>query len=376
MSKAIELITQVKDLCKISDTTYDTLILQKLNLVQWQLFNMHYHWRDLEAYETLTTTETMTLDVPPSVDWNVGDTITGTTSGKTCVISEFVSDLVYYTKDRSGAFTLGEILSNGTYTADQGAANPIFTANSFTSTPSDMGVLYDVRQTEASPYAELIYVTPSRFHLVVPQPAEFSTEKPLYYTWWGGKLWWYPIPDTSYDMTIYYYRKPTNMKLYSAGTAAASGTALAGTTTYWKDNNNVEAGMYFAYASDVLSDGTYPWGLIHSITTNAVGALEDTYAGAGTTAASYWASSASTFTEFFDLALIYGTVIMMSASFRELRESAPWFQEQYKAQLSALAESQTAIPDYKPIAEDFTPLKSRLPITGDAYKYPFIRSDV
>mgnify|MGYP003393476460 FL=1 len=220
-------------------------------------------------------------------------------------------------------------------------------------------------------------MTPSRFHLVVPQPTEFSTEKPLFYTWWGGKLWWYPIPDTSYDMTIYYYRKPTNMKLYSTGTAAiSSSVVMGGTNTYWKDNNNVTPGMYFTYASDLLSDGTYSWGLIKTITSNGVGALEDTYTGAGTTAAAYWCSSASTFTEFFDLALIYGTVIMMSASFRELRESTPWFQEQYKECIGALAESQTALPDYKPIAEDFTPLKSRLPITGDAYKYPFIRSDV
>ncbi len=73
--------------------------------------------------------ELMTLDVAPTgAGWAKDDTITGATSAKTCVIVERITTLTYYVKQRSGAFTLGEILSNGTATADQGAANPTFAA--------------------------------------------------------------------------------------------------------------------------------------------------------------------------------------------------------------------------------------------------------
>jgi len=73
--------------------------------------------------------ELMTLDVAPSgAGWAIGDTITGATSLKTCTVVERITTLTYHVKDRSGAFTLGEILSNGTATADQGAANPVLAA--------------------------------------------------------------------------------------------------------------------------------------------------------------------------------------------------------------------------------------------------------
>lgn len=71
--------------------------------------------------------ELMTLDVAPGgAGWAVGDTITGVTSTKTCKIIKVLSSTTYYVKDRSGAFTLGEVLTNGTATADQGAAKPTF----------------------------------------------------------------------------------------------------------------------------------------------------------------------------------------------------------------------------------------------------------
>jgi hypothetical protein len=76
--------------------------------------------------ETLTKQETMTLDVAPGTQWANGATITGNLSGKTCVIVSRTSALVYEIKQRTGAFTLGEILSDGTYPADQGATKPTF----------------------------------------------------------------------------------------------------------------------------------------------------------------------------------------------------------------------------------------------------------
>ena len=70
--------------------------------------------------------ELMTLDVAPNGTWAKGDTITGALSTKTCVIVQMLTPLTYCVKSRSGAFTLGEVLSNGSATADQGAANPVF----------------------------------------------------------------------------------------------------------------------------------------------------------------------------------------------------------------------------------------------------------
>ena len=73
--------------------------------------------------------ELMTLDVAPGgAGWAAGDTITGATSLETCVVVTKLTALTYYVRDRSGAFTLGEILSNGAATADQGAANPTFSS--------------------------------------------------------------------------------------------------------------------------------------------------------------------------------------------------------------------------------------------------------
>ncbi len=69
--------------------------------------------------------ELLTLDVAPGgTGWAVGDTVTGLTSGVTCTVRKVVTTLTYYVQGRSGAFTLGEILTNGTNQADQGAANP------------------------------------------------------------------------------------------------------------------------------------------------------------------------------------------------------------------------------------------------------------
>lgn len=71
--------------------------------------------------------ELMTLDVAPGgAGWAAGDTITGQASTQTCVIVEVLTTKTYYVRDRSGDFNLGEILTNGTATADQGAANPTF----------------------------------------------------------------------------------------------------------------------------------------------------------------------------------------------------------------------------------------------------------
>lgn len=73
--------------------------------------------------------EVLMLDVAPATAWIDGRTLTGQTSLKTCVVITRLTDLTYLIKDRSGDFTLGEIIGVtgiAAELADQGAANPTF----------------------------------------------------------------------------------------------------------------------------------------------------------------------------------------------------------------------------------------------------------
>jgi hypothetical protein len=83
-----------------------------------------------KVYEALSqTSELMTLDVAPATAWAVGDLITGQTSAKTCVVVTVLTTKTFYVKDRTGAFTLDEIVGVtgvGGKLADQGAAHPTF----------------------------------------------------------------------------------------------------------------------------------------------------------------------------------------------------------------------------------------------------------
>ena len=95
---------------------------------------LKYRKSDNSWYDTAESdgTEVLTLDVAPATAWAVGATITGASSGKTCVIVAALTSLTYQIRARSGAFTLGEILSDGTYTADQGAAHPTVATMGYT----------------------------------------------------------------------------------------------------------------------------------------------------------------------------------------------------------------------------------------------------
>jgi len=74
--------------------------------------------------------EILTLDVAPATDWDPGDIITGQTSSETSVVVEKITTLTYYVRERSGNYTLGEIIGvTGTPAklADQGLAHPTIT---------------------------------------------------------------------------------------------------------------------------------------------------------------------------------------------------------------------------------------------------------
>jgi len=90
---------------------------------------------DAKIQEADTNTETLTIDVAPASDWEADDIITGQTSGKTCVCVAKLTALTYTVKDRSGIYTLNEIIGvTGTAAklADQGAAHPTFAGSDFT----------------------------------------------------------------------------------------------------------------------------------------------------------------------------------------------------------------------------------------------------
>ncbi len=373
--KAYELLTQIKDLCLYSSsgTSRDNLILQRLNMVQQNLYNMAYYWRALEAHQDLYTTELMTLDVAPSTPWAVGDTITGATSAKTCVVVDVLTTTTFNVKSRSGTYTLDEVLSNGTYTADQGTSYPTFSRNAFSIVPSDMGLIFDMRQMTSSPYAKLDYIHPRKFHALIPQPTVYAEGKPRFYTWWAGRIWWYPIPDSTYTITLYYYKKPTGLKLYSTGTAVVSGAAVTGTSTFFSTNSNVAAGMFFTLTGDILNDGTYAWAEVGSVGSITALTLKTAYAGGGS-GTSYACSSAPIFPAEFDNYLIYAATLMEISRHREMATYAQWLQKELVAFLSGLISNQTKVPDYTPVAQDF----GRDPILlGDDYaKFPFIRENL
>jgi len=74
--------------------------------------------------------ETLMLDLAPTGVWAVGNKISGATSLNTCRIVRARSTTVYDITGRTGPFTDGEILSNGTFTRDCGAGYPIVSAAS------------------------------------------------------------------------------------------------------------------------------------------------------------------------------------------------------------------------------------------------------
>ncbi len=105
------------------------------------------HYRDGDSTGTAYTIqmdETLDIDVSPATDWATGDTITGQTSGQTCVIVSKISATTYKVKSRTGAFTLGEIIGvtgDSSKLADQGGAHPVFliSTNDFVMMKKDIG---------------------------------------------------------------------------------------------------------------------------------------------------------------------------------------------------------------------------------------------
>ena len=244
---------------------------------------------------------------------------------------------------------------------------------SYVAMPSTLHHIYDVRQTSTSPETQLKYVSPSEFHKIIPQPTTFAEGSPTYYSLWGERLWLYPIPDATYTLTIYGYLKPVSCKVYSTGTSQHSSTTVTGTSTYFSTNANVDTTMFYAYQADVRSDGTYPWSTISAVTNATAMTISAYSGGSGSAAIAYAASSASTFPEQFDWLLKVTAALMMSGRLREQELFIKWLLEEERKALASLIDSETYVPDFKPVLEDFRQV-SELP-SGNDYMYPFIFRD-
>ena len=372
--KAYELVAKVKDLCLYSGTTRDYYILENLNMIQNDLYAMDIRWRALQARVDLYTTELLTLDTAPAVAWSVGDTITGATSETTSTVVDTLSTKTYNIKDRSDDYEEEEALSNGTNSATQGEDYPTVASNDYIILPSDVGVIYTIRQTSDSPYSKLEYRDPQTFHRLIPQPTQYAEGTPTYYTWFDGRLFLYPIPDATYTLRMYYYKRPTPMKIYATGTAALSSNTLTGTSTYWSNNDNVDVGMFFAYGADVRNDRTYAWTEIATITDNDTAILKETYAGSTSADGAYIMSSAPTFPKEFDNYLIYTAAAMEAMRNREMKESAGWLMQQSQRLLAGLITNNSIVPDETIVVEDFN--SEPLLLGDDAAKFPFIKGNL
>jgi len=69
--------------------------------------------------------ERLVINAAPSGTWAVSDTITGLTSGATSTISSIVHTQEYVITGRSGNYSYGETLTNGTYTAANASYMPV-----------------------------------------------------------------------------------------------------------------------------------------------------------------------------------------------------------------------------------------------------------
>jgi hypothetical protein len=76
-----------------------------------------YFNRKRVLLEDMTQIYVLEVDEAPSTDWSIGDTITGETSGVTCVIVDIINTTKYLVTKPSGDFTDDETLSDGVATA-------------------------------------------------------------------------------------------------------------------------------------------------------------------------------------------------------------------------------------------------------------------
>ena len=140
------------------------------------------------ASARLITEEVMTLDTAPATAWAAADTITGASSAITSTVVEKLTDYKYVVENRSGKYTKGEILSNGTYTAQQSSSYPIL-----------------------SDYKAQFLKKKEMRDIVNPDWKSDTEDEPINHIldYKNGYIAFYPTPDASYIVRLSVYRYPT-----------------------------------------------------------------------------------------------------------------------------------------------------------------------
>jgi hypothetical protein len=138
------------------------------------------------------SSELMTLDVAPTpASFAAGATVTGGTSTKTCTVVECLTSTTYTVDHRSGEFTLGEILSDGTNSGDQGTSYPTFADNSTAGWELDKETNIGMNK-----------YTPGWRNVTATAPTKFVLD----YRY--GYITFYPTPDAIYTVNLAVIKYP------------------------------------------------------------------------------------------------------------------------------------------------------------------------
>ena len=134
--------------------------------------------------------ETITLNVSPATQWANGATLTDTTTGNTCVVISYLTPLTYSIQYRSGQFTSGGTITDGSNPVTQGSGYPTFTD---TTTNTNRLIKYSKRDMDG--YFASWRAQPQT------QPLRYILD------YQGGYITLYANPDNYYpiDMTVIRY---------------------------------------------------------------------------------------------------------------------------------------------------------------------------
>jgi hypothetical protein len=179
----------------------------------------------------LLVKEKLTLDVAPATIWSAGDTITGSSSTVTCEVVEALTTKTYIINQRSGDFTAGEILSNGTYSADQGSSYP--TVLPHESKILDKTTLNDI-EIEAPEWRAVDSAEPEKYLL------DYNS----------GYISIYPPPDQNYIVTLRAMRR----QITALSTTSMSSQTVELNQQYYGDLVNGICGMAYLKRGEYTYD--------------------------------------------------------------------------------------------------------------------------
>lgn len=109
--------------CTSATASTTSIVLPELSGFGDDYFNNQYYVQVLKGNHELLTIDS----APTPSEWAAGATLTGASSLETCTVVTKLTSTTYVVKDRSGTFTDGEVVSDGTNSRDCGTGYPAFT---------------------------------------------------------------------------------------------------------------------------------------------------------------------------------------------------------------------------------------------------------